>query len=98
VERVGWSPAGSTAASGNQDRTVRFWDAATGQPRATLIAEPNQVTAVSADGHYRHAPGLEPDLVGVVQKEQGQETLSLQEFASRYRWKNLPAQVKLTGN
>jgi len=98
VERVGWSPGGSTAASGNQDRTVRFWDAATGQPRGTLIAEPNQVTAVSSEGHYRHAPGVEPDLVYVVQLERGQETLTLAEFAMKYHWKNLPPQVKLTGN
>jgi hypothetical protein len=97
VQTVAWAADGTTVAAASMDRCVRFWYAGTGQPQALLIAEDRQVTAVSADGHYRAAPGVEPDLVCVVQLERGQATLEPAEFAAKYRWKNAPALVKWTG-
>jgi hypothetical protein len=76
---------------------VRFWDAANGQPRASLIAGERLVSAVSATGHYRGGPGVERELVYVVLTGKGQVPLELKEFARKYRWKNAPASVQLTG-
>ncbi|OQV00791.1 WD domain-containing protein [Cladophialophora immunda] len=52
VSAVAFSPDGSLLASGSDDRTVRLWDAATGQQRQTLEGHTNRVCAVafSPDG------------------------------------------------
>ena len=52
VYAVAFSPDGKTLASAGDDRTVRLWDAATGEPRATLKGHEGWVIAVafSPDG------------------------------------------------
>ena len=52
---------------------------------------------VSADGHYRGPPQVEEEPVYVVQTDKGQHTLTPEEFAQKYGWKNDPERVRLTG-
>jgi tetratricopeptide (TPR) repeat protein len=49
---VAFSPDGQTLASGSGDKSVRLWDAKTGQPRATLKGHTGEVRSVafSPDG------------------------------------------------
>jgi WD40 repeat protein len=95
---VAWSAYGKTVAAGSEDRALRFWEAATGRLKATLVAEDGQVVAVSAEGHFRAVPGVDSELVYVVLTDKGQETYEPRAFAAKYPWRNNPAAVRLTGN
>jgi hypothetical protein len=96
VQHVAWTPGSSTVVASNQDRTARFFDAATGQLRGILLAEDKQILAVGYDGYYRASDG-EAELVCVVQTYKTQDTYSPSEFTAKYRWKNVPGKVMLTG-
>jgi WD40 repeat protein len=52
VTAVAFSPDSKTVASGSLDKTVRLWDAMTGEKRPKLVGHDNRVTAVafSPDG------------------------------------------------
>jgi hypothetical protein len=66
--------------------------------RGVFLPFPDEKTlAIHADGHYRGSPRVEKELVYVVQTDKGQETLTPEEFAQRYHWKNDPTRVRLTG-
>jgi len=97
VVRVSWTPGSTTVISSNADRTARFYDAASGQIRATLLAEDKQLIAVSFDGHYRSDGTLTNELLVVVQLEKSQDTFSPSQFATKYHHKNVPSRVVLTG-
>ena len=71
-------------------------DLDTGDVHSLFAFEDGTWYAISPDGHYRGSPGVEDKLVYVVQKEDAQEMLSPQEFATKYGWKNDPAKVRLT--
>jgi WD40 repeat protein len=76
---------------------VQVWDTETGQPCITMVVlRDEQYLTVTADGHYRGTPQVERHLVYVVQTDRGQETLSPEEFAAKYGWKNDPERVRLT--
>jgi WD40 repeat protein len=79
------------------DRTCRFFEPISGKLKGLLLAEPEQVVAISMDGHYRADGPTVDGLVYVVQTPQGQDTLSPAEFAARYKWKNDPAQTRFVG-
>jgi WD40 repeat protein len=96
VQQVAWTPGSSTIVSANADRTTRFFDAAIGQLRGVLLAEEKQIIAVSHDGHYR-ADAAVGELIVVVQLDKSQETFTPAAFATKFKWKNVPANVKLTG-
>lgn len=50
---------------------------------------------ISPEGHYRGSPQIERQLVYVVLTDDGrQETLTPDEFAQKYGWKNAPARVR----
>jgi WD40 repeat protein len=97
VSRVSWTTAGTIVGVSSQDRTARFFDAATGKLRGLLLAEDEQLIAVSFDGHYR-APAAESELVYVIQTKTSQDTYTPSQFASKYKLKNSPAKVNLFGN
>lgn len=97
VQYVGWTPTGSTMISGATDRTVRFWDTISAEPRGLALAEDDHVALISVDGHYRVDAGVETDLVYVVQTSSEQLTLKPADFATKYKWRNVPMQVKVAG-
>ena len=67
-----------------------------GEVFCTFLALPGgQYAVFSPEGHYYASPGVEKDLVYVVQTEKGQETLSPEEFNEKYGWKNDPEKVRL---
>jgi WD40 repeat protein len=93
---LAWSPDGKTLIS-PKDGTIRFWDADTGQLRGmvvTLSAE--KALTLTPLGHYRGSRWIEREIVYVAQTARGQETLTPEEFAQKYGWKNDPQRVRLT--
>jgi WD40 repeat protein len=96
VQRVSWTPGSTTVVASNHERSARFYDALTGQLRGVFLAEDEQILAISNDGHFR-APNPDPELVYVVQTGKSQDTYTLSEFSNKFRWKNVPAKVKLAG-
>src|SRR5262249_15578784 len=97
INHPAWSPDGKALATGSWDSTVRLWDAATGQCQYVLRTLPTrQGVAISPRGHYRGTPRAERFLTYVAQTEQGQQTLTPEDFATKYGWKNKPEKVRLT--
>jgi formylglycine-generating enzyme required for sulfatase activity/WD40 repeat protein len=59
-----------------------------------LSGDPRESAFLGPDGHWRGKPELaEKSFVYVVQTDRGQETLTPDEFESKYSWKNDPAKV-----
>jgi WD40 repeat protein len=79
------------------DRTCRFFEPISGKLKGLYLAEQDQIVALSPDGHYRAEGPAADGLVVVVQTPKGQDTLTLAEFAAKYKWKNDPTQVKFAG-
>lgn len=96
VDYVAWASNGAILVSGNTDRTVRFWDAGSGQLRGVLLAENDYLAIITADGNWRVDADKKPDLIFVVQTPAGQLTMTPEQFASRFGWKNNPTRIKLT--
>ncbi len=97
VQHVNWSASGPLLAVASADRTCRFFEPASARLKGVLLAEPEQMVAVSADGHY-HAEGPALDrLIYVVQTEKGQDTFPPAEFAAKYAWKNNAAAAQFAG-
>jgi WD40 repeat protein len=73
-----------------------IWEIDRGRTALTLIPlRDGEWLAVRPDGHYRGSPGVEKELVYVVQTEKGQELFAPDEFAKKYDWKNDPQRVRL---
>jgi WD40 repeat protein/serine/threonine protein kinase len=93
---LAWSHDGKTLVAGTGKAAVQLWDVAAGRLRCTLLNLRNeQGLAVTPDGHYAGTPGIEGELVYVVDAGRGQETLTPEEFARRFGWKNDPGWVRL---
>jgi WD40 repeat protein len=95
VHAVAWAAGGTTAVTCTIDRSVRFWSAANGQIQTTLVADGEQLAAVSAEGHYRVPNEKETELVFVVLTKTGMDTLTPAAFAEKYAWKNNPALARV---
>jgi len=93
-----FSPDGrlTAAAGASMVRLRRLED---GQLLRTLVAlREGQHAVVSPEGHWQGAPRvrLEEEFVYVVQTDEGQATLTPDEFERQYGWKNDPAKVGTT--
>ena len=80
---MAWSADGKTVVSGTVDRSVRYWDVATGKLRATLVADDKQIVAVNTEGNYRAALDVESELIYVIQTEKTQETSEPKAFCGQ---------------
>jgi hypothetical protein len=62
-----------------------------------ILGERNAKTglAFTGDGCYQAWGDVENSIVYVVRTDQGQDTLSPDEFTERYGWKNDPGKVRL---
>ena len=88
-----YSPAARLAAFAGQG-LIRVRSLDDGHWLYTLLSLRDDLTGVvGPQGHWQGAPGLEKEIVYVVQTEHGQETLAPQEFAKRYGWKNDPSKA-----
>jgi WD40 repeat protein/predicted Ser/Thr protein kinase len=88
-----FSPAARLAAFPGQ-ALVRMRSLEDGRLLYTLLwLRDDLIGVVGPEGHWRGTPGLEKEIVYVVQTDHGQETLSPQEFAKKYRWKNDPSKA-----
>lgn len=86
---------GNVLVAGNNDGVVRFWDADTGELRGTILDVGGQIALVSFDGQHRVGSDQTPELVYVAQTPEGQSLLTPDQFAAKYRVRNIPARVKL---
>ncbi|NUQ64799.1 MAG: protein kinase [Pirellulales bacterium] len=74
---------------------IRLRQTESGQLMRTILCmRDKQYAAISPDGHFRGSPDVEKELVYVVQTDQGQETLSPEEFSKKYGWKNDPGKLE----
>lgn len=94
AEYVGTASGGALLFAGSRDGTVRFWDAAKQELRATILDDGRNVSLISYDGHFRIDPESKSELLYVVALADGQHMLSADEFATRFRWRNNPLRVK----
>lgn len=95
VRYVSCAANGAMLVSGSEDRAVRFWDAAKGELRGAMLAEPDYLAFITIDGLWRADTEKEVDLVYVVHTREGQSLFTPAEFATKYRWKNNPTRVKV---
>jgi hypothetical protein len=65
-------------------------------PETVLVGlRDNRFLFVSPRGHYYESPGVEEEIVYVVQRDDSQHNLTPAEFAREFGWTNDPDSVKL---
>src|SRR5260370_6113064 len=89
AQYVVWAAPHLAVAS--HDRCCRFFEPISGKLKGILVAEPEQIVAVSIDGHYRADGPTVDGLVYVVQTTRGQQTLTPAEFGAQYNWNDEPS-------
>jgi WD40 repeat protein/serine/threonine protein kinase/DNA-directed RNA polymerase subunit RPC12/RpoP len=95
LDLLAWGPRDEVLVAARADGRVDLWDPTTGKLRCTLVnLRGEQWLVVSPEGHYDGPPDIERELVYVVQSENGQKTLTPQQFAEKYGWKNNPQRVR----
>jgi serine/threonine protein kinase/WD40 repeat protein len=84
---------------GEGSSTLGFRKTSNGEPTGVLVDfDRDRWLAISPDGHFRCSPGVEDELVYIIQTDDGrQETLHPAEFAERFGWKNDPSKVHPLG-
>ena len=99
VSLLEWSPDGKllAAARGSlivnrcRDRMVRFWEPSTG----TLLEEGDSLVAVTTTGDVKFDPDVSPGLIAIVETPAGQQTMTLDEFATKHGCKNRGKMMRL---
>ncbi|MCE9631659.1 MAG: WD40 repeat domain-containing protein [Planctomycetia bacterium] len=86
---------GAFAVARSEDRTVRFWDPEGGKLRGVLLEEGDALVGISTSGDVKYDPDTNPGLIAIVQTQSGQQTISLDELAKTYGWKNNTKVMKL---
>jgi WD40 repeat protein len=86
---------GNLAVTSSGDRTVRFWSLADGKLVGFIVDDGSAVAAISANGDVAFDPDAPPDLMAIVDRETGQEWMTLDAFAKSCRWKNNPKSIRL---
>ena len=80
--------------AGRGESIIRLRSLDNNRPLRTIVAlRDSQYAVVSPDGHYRGPPGVEDELVYVVQTDQGQETLTPEDFSNNYHRTNDPKRL-----
>ena len=88
------SPDGRLAADRGAS-AIRIYHVQDGRLLFTILSlRDGEYAVISPDGHYRGSPGVEKEFAYVVQTDKGQETLTPEEFSTRYGWKNDPGRVQ----
>jgi WD40 repeat protein/serine/threonine protein kinase len=101
VDAVTWAPDGKVLGCASANfwtiDQIRLWDTDSGRSIATLVTLANpKGLAVTAAGHVRGTPGIEGEVVYVVQTDAGLETLTVEEFSGKYGWQNDPDRLHFT--
>jgi len=86
---------GVLAVARSGDRTTRFWDPAGGSLRGVLLEEGDCIVAISTGGDVKFDAAEKPNLIAILETTQGQKTVSLEELAKKYGWKNNARVMKL---
>ena len=87
------SPDGRLIAT-RTDSMIRLDNATRPGAKLTLVFLPAGFLVVDESGQYRVSSGSETEVIYAVQSDHRQETLTPEEFARRYGWKNDPTQVR----
>jgi WD40 repeat protein len=87
-------PKNVVVTAGN-DRSVRFWNLADAKAVWTIVDDGSALAVISANGSVAFDPDTEPDLMAVVEREDGSVWMPLAEFAKSCGWKNAPKSIKL---
>jgi len=61
--------------------------------RTTAVLRDGRNIVLAPNGHWTGPEEAADELVAVVQTDEGQETLTLQQFADKYDWQNDPSKV-----
>jgi len=90
-----WLPDGKTLV-GASDGGARFWAVADGALRSQFVPLTGaQGFVVTAEGHYAGTKGVADELTVVSLTADGQRTLTPEQFAAAFAWKNDPTRVRL---
>lgn len=92
---VSSAAGGTLAVARAADRTVRFWEPAGGTLRGTLLEEGDVLAAVLTTGDVTFHKDSPPNLIGVVETEVGQQTVSLDDLKKKFGWRNNGKMLKL---
>src|SRR6266516_615038 len=78
INQIAWSPDGRILASGSKDKTIRLWDAKTGEARRTLKGHSDSILSVawSPDGRIL-ASGSADKTIRLWDAQMGQTLLML---------------------
>jgi WD40 repeat protein/formylglycine-generating enzyme required for sulfatase activity len=90
------SPDGKLVAFRRSDGSFRVLDVESGRLlRIGVQVNEKDFLAITPEGYHVISPGLEKELVFVVQADAGQQFYSADEFFRRFRWRNDPKRVAL---
>ena len=85
----------NVVATPSGDRVVRFWNLPNGKLLGFLVDDGEALAAISVGGDVAMDPEASPDLIAIVERDEGQEWKPLADFAKSCGWKNNPKSIKL---